>query len=88
MSDGGAQWHINICNSFNQAFKCFTTHLSWDRQRNKFPKFWSSQLILIFKAAHWSFLLLCKNNIDETHVAYTGLTHQQLHQLVTVIHER
>jgi len=65
-SNVGAHWRTDTCNCFNQDFKCFTTRLSWNRQRNKFPKFWSSQLSLIFKAAHGSFSFSCKNNIDGT----------------------
>jgi len=56
-------WSISLehrrtdtCKCSNQGFKCFTTHLSRDRQRNKFPKFWSSQLIfLILKQPTGSF---------------------------------
>jgi len=68
-------WSISLehrrtdtCKCSNQGFKCFTTHLSRDRQRNKFPKFWSSQLIfLILKQPTGSFFsFLWENNIDET----------------------
>jgi len=37
----GAQMHANCS---DQGFRCFATHLSWYRQPNNFPKFWSSQL--------------------------------------------
>ena len=72
LTDKNTSWGCTLhrerhANCSNQGFKCFATHLSWDRQPSNFPKFWSSQSIfLYFKTAHGRISLLCKNNVDET----------------------